>query len=100
MHGVGGGDRGAVVGFCAARRGWIEHLYVAHEHHGRGVGRALLETHAEGPLATCGCGPSGANQRSRRFYRRNGFIEALFTDGGANEEREPDVMLEWRRGGR
>ncbi len=90
---------GAVVGFCAARRGWIEHLYVAHEHHGRGVGRALLERTLKG-RSHVRLWTFRRNQRSRRFYRRNGFIEALFTDGGANEEREPDVMLEWRRGGR
>jgi putative acetyltransferase len=37
------------------------------------------------------------NARSRAFYRRQGFVEALFTDGAANEEKQPDVMLEWRR---
>ncbi|HSZ51159.1 MAG TPA: hypothetical protein VK801_06275, partial [Caulobacteraceae bacterium] len=37
------------------------------------------------------------NTRSRRFYRLQGFAEILQTDGADNEEKEPDVLLEWRR---
>lgn len=36
-------------------------------------------------------------EEDRAFYRRRGFAEALFTDGAANEEKEPDVLLEWWR---
>ena len=37
------------------------------------------------------------NIRSRRFYALQGFCEIRLTDGRANEEKEPDVLLEWRR---
>jgi putative acetyltransferase len=87
---------GRLVGFCAARRGWIDHLYVAQEHHGEGVGRALLARALRG-RSRLRLWTFQRNARSRRFYSRNGFVEALFTDGADNEEHEPDVMLEWRR---
>ena len=30
------------------------------------------------------------------FYRTCGFREIERTDGSRNEEREPDVLMEWR----
>ncbi len=35
-------DREAIIGFCAVRRGWIDHLHVERVRHGQGVGSALL----------------------------------------------------------
>lgn len=90
-------DGGDLVGFSAARRGWIDHLYVLHERHGEGIGRALLKRTLRG-RSHVRLWTFQRNARSRAFYRRQGFVEALFTDGAANEEKEPDVMLEWRRG--
>ena len=89
-------DGGAVVGFCAARRGWIDHLYVVHERQGEGIGRALLRRTLKG-RAHVRLWTFQRNARSRAFYRREGFVEVTFTDGAANEEKEPDVMLAWRR---
>ncbi|HZL01411.1 MAG TPA: hypothetical protein VFC47_16105 [Caulobacteraceae bacterium] len=37
------------------------------------------------------------NDRSRRLYRLQAFAEVRLTDGADNEEKEPDVLLEWRR---
>ena len=88
-----------LVGFCAARRGWIDHLYVVHERHGRGVGRALLARTLAGRTRVR-LWTFQRNLRSRAFYRRQGFVEVRLTDGRANEENEPDVLLEWRRGAR
>lgn len=89
-------DDGALVGFIAARRGWIDHFYVLHARHGEGIGRALLKRALKG-RSHVRLWTFQVNARSRAFYRRQGFVEALFTDGAANEEKEPDVMLEWRR---
>jgi len=89
-------DAGGLIGFIAARRGWIDHVYVVHERHGEGVGRALLKRALKGRTHVR-LWTFQVNARSRAFYRRQGFVEALFTDGAANEEKEPDVMLEWRR---
>lgn len=88
-----------LVGFCAARRGWIDHLYVAHERHGQGIGRALLARTLAG-RSRVRLWTFQRNARSRAFYRRQGFVEVRLTDGRANEEKEPDVLLEWRRDGR
>lgn len=87
---------GELIGFCATRRGWIDHLYVAHERHGEGIGQALLKRALRGRVHVR-LWTFQVNARSRAFYHRQGFTEALFTDGSANEEKEPDVMLEWRR---
>lgn len=35
------------------------------------------------------------NGPALRFYRRHGFTEVEWSDGGANEEGEPDVKLAW-----
>lgn len=85
-----------IVGFCAARTGWIDHLYVAHSHHGRGIGRALLAATLR-RRRRVRLWTFQRNARSRLFYRLQGFVEARFTDGADNEEKEPDVLLEWRR---
>ena len=86
-----------IVGFCALRRGWIDHLFVAHLWHGRGVGQALLKRALSGRRRVR-LWTFHRNARSRDFYRRQSFAEVLFTDGAHNEEQEPDVMLEWMRG--
>ena len=89
-------DSGGLVGFCAARRGWIDHLYVLHERHGEGIGQALLERALEGRIRVL-LWTFQRNARTRAFYRQQGFAEVMFTDGRANEEMEPDVLLEWRK---
>ncbi len=86
-----------IVGFCALRRGWIDHLFVAHAHQGRGVGQALLRRALAGRRRVH-LWTFQRNARSRAFYRMQGFQEVRFTDGAANEEKEPDVLLEWARG--
>jgi GNAT superfamily N-acetyltransferase len=83
-----------IVGFCAVRRGWIDHLFVAHERHGQGIGQALLRQALKGRRRVR-LWTFQRNTRSRAFYARCGFREARFTDGAHNEEHEPDVMLEW-----
>ncbi len=85
-----------IVGFRALRRGWIDHLYVEHAWHGRGVGQALIAWALRGRRRVR-LWTFQRNSRSRRFYRLQGFAEIRLTDGVDNEEKEPDVLLEWRR---
>jgi len=80
-------DRGAVVGFCIGGRsrspeerfrGEVYAIYVLPEHHGRGIGRALLEAAAR-DLAERGFGSMivwvlRENAPSRRFYERMGGL--------------------------
>jgi GNAT superfamily N-acetyltransferase len=91
-------DERGVVGLLALAPGWVDQLYIDPVAQGEGIGRQLLE------LAMT-LEPSGelqlwtfqANDRARRFYARNGFVEVELTEGGGNEERQPDVRLVWRR---
>ena len=88
------GDR--IVGFCTVRRGWIDVFHVAPDGHGRGIGRALVTRALQGRRSVR-LWTFQRNARARRFYALQGFREVRLTDGAHNEEREPDVLLEWRR---
>lgn len=85
-----------IQGFCAWRTGRVDHLYVAPEMHGRGLGSALLgRAMAVEPVLRLWA--FQRNAPALRFYTRRGFRVVEETDGGGNEEREPDRLLEWRR---
>jgi hypothetical protein len=36
------------------------------------------------------------NRHARAFYEARGFAPVSFSDGTGNEEREPDVLYQWR----
>jgi len=91
---VAGGD--VVTGFCAFRLGWVDHLYVHPDCHGRGLGSALLGT-AMAKNDALRLWVFQRNLSAIRFYEARGFRRISETDGRDNEEREPDVLLEWRR---
>ncbi len=86
----------AIDGFIAFRTGWVDHLYVHPERHRQGLGKALLAlamtTHA--PLRLW---VFQRNTAAIGFYLAHGFREIERTDGSRNEEREPDVLMEWTR---
>jgi GNAT superfamily N-acetyltransferase len=85
-----------ISGFMALHEDWIEQLYVDPSEWRRSVGSALLD-HAKQRR------PDGfrlwtfqRNAMARAFYRKHGLVDIRETDGSANEEKEPDVLLEWR----
>jgi pimeloyl-ACP methyl ester carboxylesterase len=89
-------EAGRVVGMMVVGRGELDQLYVAPDRLGRGIGRALLDQ-------AKAVSPDGlrlytfqVNDRARRFYERNGFVEDWRGDGSDNEERQPDVRYVWR----
>jgi ribosomal protein S18 acetylase RimI-like enzyme len=91
---------GAVVGMIAVRTGedvqWIDQLYLAPGHVGRGIGRQLL---AHGLRILGRDFPVRlysfqANRGARKFYERAGFRAIAFSDGRDNEERCPDVLYQ------
>ena len=84
------------LGFCSVRQGWIDVFHVDPERHGQGIGRALL-AQALKRRRRVRLWTFQRNARTRRFYALQGFREVRLTDGRKNEEREPDVLLEWRR---
>lgn len=74
--------------------GEISALYLAPAARGRGLGKALLdEAKGQGRLSLW---TFQANPGARAFYRREGFREVEFTAGAGNDEKLPDVRLEWQ----
>ncbi|HJQ57352.1 MAG TPA: GNAT family N-acetyltransferase [Vineibacter sp.] len=86
---------GAAVGFAAVKDGWLDHLYVAPDHQGIGVGSRLLDDAKRIAGAALQLYVFQRNRRARDFYLRHGFVEVAFGDGSGNEEREPDLVMRW-----
>lgn len=88
-----------VLGFLAVskddRYGWIDHLYLDPSAVGLGLGTILLEQAKLTLSAPIRLYTFQENIDARRFYTRHGFKEIALTDGALNEERVPDVLLEW-----
>lgn len=105
--GMGAWDDAAnpvLVGFAVVRPGhrdhewprepnWLDHLYVAPERRGEGVGGRLLDAVLADLSGQVCLWAFQRNRAARAFYRRRGFVEVEVTDGAGNEEREPDVLL-------
>jgi ribosomal protein S18 acetylase RimI-like enzyme len=86
-------DGGSALGFIAVEDDWVNHLYVDPDFHGRGVGTALLSRAQQADRLQLWA--FAENHGARDFYRRRGFTEVEWTDGFRNEERTPDVRMEW-----
>jgi ribosomal protein S18 acetylase RimI-like enzyme len=84
----------AVLGSCAFREGWVEHLYVDPSAQGAGVGSALLaKAMASGRALKLWV--FQRNLPAIRFYEARGFQLVRKTDGSDNEEKEPDALYAW-----
>lgn len=89
-------DGNGIAGFIAETPGWIEHLYVAPDRLGAGVGSSLLAvamSRQEAIELWCFAG----NSRGRAFYEKHGFRPVEHTDGSGNEARMPDIRYRWGR---
>ncbi len=89
-------EDGLLQGHIAIRRGWIDHLYVDPDSHGRRIGSGLLDL-AKSGQAQLRLRTFRANARARRFYERHDFTIEAMTDGDANEENMPDICYAWHR---
>ena len=87
---------GQVVGFAAYADGWLNHLYMAPDHSGSGIGSRLL-SRVQAASSILQLWAFQNNHGARAFYARHGFQEIEFTDGARNEENMPDVRMGWRR---
>jgi GNAT superfamily N-acetyltransferase len=86
---------GEPVGYLALVDDILDHLYVAPDHQGRGVGSMLLAKAKALRPAGLQLYAFQRNRRARDFYEARGFAPVRFSDGAGNEEREPDVLYEW-----
>lgn len=86
---------GRVVGYARFTRTWLDDLYVDPDDAGQGVGSALLDLvkarHPEG----FGLWVFVVNTPAIAFYAARGLVERERTDGSGNEERAPDVRMQW-----
>jgi GNAT superfamily N-acetyltransferase len=88
-------DDTEVVGLMVVAPGHLEHLYVAPNRLGQGIGGQLLGHAKRRSPDGLSLWTFQVNDRARRFYERRGFVAVEFTDGN-NEERQPDVRYEWK----
>lgn len=84
----------AMLAFNRATR-FVDALYVAPAHQGRGLGGSLLQRAKELSPEGLQLWAFQRNHRARSFYEGRGFVAVELTDGSGNEEREPDVRYAW-----
>ncbi len=85
---------GEIIGFAATTDGWLEQLYVEPAHQRRGVGSQLLNDALAATARPLRFWVFQRNGAARRFYERHGCRLVQLTEGGDNEEREPDALYE------
>ena len=90
-------EDGVVTGFAGLNGDVLSHLYVDHEHQGRGIGTSLLDHAKSQRPERLELWVFQKNEGARRFYERHGFRLVRLTDGADNMEKEPDALYEWQR---
>lgn len=85
-----------IVGMMALTDTHIDHIYLLPGHYRRGIGTMLLDKAKQLSPAKLTLYAFAVNERARAFYERHGFTAVEFSDGAANEAKEPDVLYEWR----
>ena len=86
---------GETLAYARFTRTWLDDLYVHPRVQGQGIGGALLDLVLSVRPQGLGLYVFESNEPARRFYRTRGFLVAERSDGFANEERQPDLRMEW-----
>jgi len=86
---------GTVVGLMVLGPGEIDQLYLDPDWRGRGLGDRFVALAQELFPSGLSLWTFQVNEAACRFYERHGFAAVERTDGGGNEEREPDVRYVW-----
>ncbi len=82
------GGEAAVDGFCAWRPGWVDHLYIRPDCHGKGLGTALLSG-AMAAHSKLRLWVFQRNAQALRFYAARGSSEP----GQSGERRKVRALL-------
>ncbi|WLQ44805.1 GNAT family N-acetyltransferase [Streptomyces laculatispora] len=88
-----------IVGFVSLDGEELEHLYLSPGARRRGIGTRLLAKAKERSPEGLALHTFQRNAGARAFYERHGFTAIGFSDGGRNEEGEPDVRYRWTASG-
>ncbi|MGW2743389.1 GNAT family N-acetyltransferase [Streptomyces sp. NPDC001450] len=87
---------GGIVGMMVLAGDELSQLYLDPGWRGRGIGDRFVALAKERSPGGLGLWTFQVNKPAHRFYERHGFVAVEYTDGGGNEEREPDVRYVWR----
>ncbi|QOV39052.1 GNAT family N-acetyltransferase [Streptomyces ferrugineus] len=87
-----------VVGVMVLDGGLLSQLYLDPDWRGRGIGDRFVALAKQRRPDGLSLWTFQVNRPAHRFYERHGFVAVEYTDGGGNEEREPDVRYVWRPG--
>jgi GNAT superfamily N-acetyltransferase len=85
-----------ILGFIAFDSSRIDHLYLLPEAQRQGLGSQLLAL-AKRDSDKLQLWTFQQNHVARAFYEKHVFREIKLTDGAENEEKQPDVLMEWSR---
>jgi len=88
-------DHRGIVGFTELKGAWLDDLYVLPEAQGEGIGTALLDLVKSLRPGGFSLWVFETNTPARAFYAHHGLVERERTDGSGNEERAPDIRMEW-----
>jgi len=86
---------GRVAAYARFTATWLDDLYVEPAAQHAGLGTALLGLVKSLRPDGFGLWVFEANVPARRFYAFHGLEVTLRTDGSENEERAPDLRMEW-----
>ncbi len=92
-------DERGIVAFTELKGDWLDDLYVLPEAQGEGIGSALLDLVKTLRPGGFSLWVFETNRPAREFYARHGLVERELTDGSGNEEKAPDIRMEWRGSG-
>jgi len=86
---------GSVAAYVRFTSTWLDDLYVHPRVQGHGIGGALLDLAMAQRPDGLGLYVFETNTPAQGFYRSRGFVVTERSDGSANEERAPDLRMEW-----
>lgn len=86
---------GRVAAYTRFTRTWLDDLYVDPEAQRTGLGGMLLDLVKALRPDGFGLWVFESNLPARAFYAAHGLVVTQRTDGSGNEERAPDLRLEW-----
>jgi GNAT superfamily N-acetyltransferase len=88
-------DERGIVAFAEVEADWLDALYVLPEAQGEGIGAALLDLVKSLRPGGFSLWVFESNAPARTFYAGHGLVEREHTDGTGNEEKSPDLRMEW-----